>query len=78
MNRLPWKARLASMDHSKGTSNKMIQTAMLAEIKDLRCVERECRAKLDSMRRGVERYERRSEALIAQLEKQIRNLKGRP
>ena len=32
----PWQARLAAMDHSKGTSNKMIQDAMHAEIVALR------------------------------------------
>jgi len=31
-----WKDRLAAMDHSKGTTAKLRQTAMLAEIKDLR------------------------------------------
>lgn len=31
-----WEDRLAKMDHSKGTSNKMRQDAMLAEIKELR------------------------------------------
>ncbi len=33
---LPWRARLAAVDHSRGTSNKMIQEAMRAEIDDLR------------------------------------------
>ena len=33
---LPWQTRLAQMDHTKGTSNKMIQDAMHQEIKDLR------------------------------------------
>jgi hypothetical protein len=33
---LSWRFRLAAMDHSRGTSNKMIQAAMTAEIKDLR------------------------------------------
>lgn len=32
----PWQARLAQMDHSRGTSNKMMQDAMCQEIKDLR------------------------------------------
>ena len=32
----PWQARLEEMDHSKGTTNKMIQKAMLAEIMALR------------------------------------------
>jgi hypothetical protein len=31
-----WKEHLAAMDHSKGTSSVMIQTAMKAEIKELR------------------------------------------
>ena len=72
-----WKARLAAMDHSHGTSNKMIQAAMLAEIKELRGVERECAAKIESMRRGVDRYERRSERMVASLENKIRKLKGK-
>lgn len=29
---LPWRSRLAAMDHTKGTSNKMVQEAMRAEI----------------------------------------------
>ena len=66
----PWKARLAAMDHSNGTSNKMIQTAMLNEIADLR-------AALTTLRNGVQRYERRSERMIASLENKIRKLKGR-
>ena len=32
----PWQARLEEMDHSKGTTNKMIQKAMLDEIMALR------------------------------------------
>ena len=32
----PWQARLEEMNHSKGTTNKMIQKAMLAEIMALR------------------------------------------
>lgn len=65
-----WKARLAAMDHSHGTSNKMIQTAMLHEITDLR-------AALATLHKGVQRYERRSERMVATLENKIRKLKGR-
>ena len=32
----PWQTRLAEMNHSRGTSNKMIQDAMQSEISDLR------------------------------------------
>lgn len=32
----PWESRLAKMDHSKGTSDKMRKQAMQAEIKELR------------------------------------------
>lgn len=33
---LTWEERLAAMDHSRGTSDKMRKAAMLAEIKELR------------------------------------------
>lgn len=33
---LPWRSRLAVMDHAGGTSNKMIQEAMRAEIAEWR------------------------------------------
>lgn len=37
MSRIPtWEQRLATMDHSRGTSNAMIQKAMQAEIQALR------------------------------------------
>ena len=36
MNVTDWKTRLDEMDHSKGTTNRMIQTAMKAEIMALR------------------------------------------
>lgn len=36
-----WEARIDEMDTSKGVSNKMIQAAMQAEIKDLRAHIRE-------------------------------------
>ena len=36
-----WQRRLARMDHSRGTSNRMIREAMLAEIDDLRAALRE-------------------------------------
>lgn len=31
-----WKKRLETLDHSKGTTNKMIQACMVAEIEQLR------------------------------------------
>jgi len=65
-----WKARLAAMDHSHGTSNKMIQVAMEAEITDLR-------AALTTLHKGVQQYERRSERMVATLENKIRKLKGK-
>lgn len=48
----------------------MIQTAMLTEIADLR-------AALATLHKGVQRYERRSERVIASLENKIRKLKGK-
>lgn len=32
----PWQSRLAAMDHTRGTSNKMVQAALKSEINDLR------------------------------------------
>lgn len=32
----PWESRLAKMDHSRGTTDRMRKEAMKAEIKDLR------------------------------------------
>lgn len=34
----PWEARIDEMDTTKGVSNKMIQAAMRAEIKELRAL----------------------------------------
>lgn len=45
-----WEDRLAEMDHSRGTSDKMRKDAMLAEIKDLRAAVADPQGTIGSMR----------------------------
>lgn len=60
-----WEARIDEMDTSKGVSNKMIQAAMRAEIKELRLhvsasnrVLTTARAQRDEWRRKATQYQR--------------------
>lgn len=60
-----WKQRLAGMDHSRGTSDKMRKACMQAEIKALRealCRERralrEARALRDEWKTAAGRYQK--------------------
>lgn len=60
-----WESRLAAMDHSRGTTDKMRKAAMLAEIKALRLsvsqADRklaEVRAQRDEWKAHTRRYQK--------------------
>lgn len=56
-DRIPtWQQRIDTLDHSKGTSNKMIQDCMLAEINALRKALREARLDRDEWKTCAMRY----------------------
>lgn len=65
-----WEDRLNAMDTSKGVSNKMIQTAMRAEIRELRVAMATANRKLKIVRaRAIEwrTHARRYQRVIAHL-----------
>jgi transposase len=51
-----WQQRLAEMDHSKGTLNSMLQSAMKAEILELRAALRRQTARADRNKESSKRW----------------------
>lgn len=88
----PWRTRLAAMDHTRGTTGKMIQEAMRGEIADLRKlmepkVEARFQAKLaqtkstkveDMLRAQLVALQAKSAKVEGKLREQIAALKAKP
>lgn len=71
---LTYNARLMLMDHSKGTTNVMIQAAMKAEIMELR---KTVRAHEKSMRSALNAQHRELSRLVKKTEMQRDDAKAR-
>lgn len=66
-----WEDRLAKMDHSKGTSNKMVQEAMKAEIKELRRFASKAEPRLTQAKRMTSKWRRIATVYQARLAQQV-------
>ena len=66
-----WEDRLAKMDHSKGTSNKMVQEAMQAEIKELRRFVSQAESRLTQSKRKTREWRGIATAYQTRLAQQV-------
>lgn len=66
-----WEDRLAKMDHSKGTSNKMVQEAMKAEIKELRRFASRAESRLTQSKQRTSEWRRIATVYQARLAQQV-------
>ncbi len=79
-----WEEKLAAMDHSKGTTDKMRKKAMLAEIRELRQrvlslqnAVKQAQKRADTWREAANKYQARAAAAVAKRHEEKR-LPGAP